>query len=80
MINLLKATEGLRYKPVLVFIAGTGMGRGEALGIAWRNVNLEKARCSSGPPWAASATSCLTEPKAERSRRTLPLSPTMVAL
>jgi integrase len=40
--SVLRAAEGLRYRPVLVLIAATGLRRGEALGLAWRHVNLRR--------------------------------------
>ncbi|MGZ6772687.1 MAG: tyrosine-type recombinase/integrase, partial [Mycobacteriaceae bacterium] len=38
---LLKAAEGLRYRPVLALIAATGLRRGEALALRWEHVNLK---------------------------------------
>ena len=40
--SVLRAVEGLRYRPVLVLIAATGLRRGEVLGLAWRQVNLRR--------------------------------------
>lgn len=38
---VLEASEGLRYSPVLKLIAATGLRRDEAIGLHWRDVNLE---------------------------------------
>ena len=78
---VLSAAEGLRYRPVLMLIAGTGLRRGEAVALHWEHVNLTDGSLK------VTATMCrvgaellITEPKTARSRRTVPLSPAMVAL
>jgi integrase len=78
---VLKAAEGLRYYRVLVLIAATGLRRGEALGLHWQHVNLKdgllKVEATLGRVGKELVT---TEPKSERSRRSVPLSAAVVAL
>jgi integrase len=75
------AADGLRYRPVLALIAATGLRRGEALALRWDAVNL-----TDGTLKVAASLSrvddrlLITEPKSSRSRRTIPLSPPVVAL
>lgn len=65
---LLAGAEGLRYGNVLRFIVGTGLRRGEALGMRWADVDLDRAEA------------CIREGKTARSRRTVALSAPVVAL
>ena len=57
MIALLAAADGLRYKDVLVLIAATGLRRGEALALRWRDVDLDNSTLKVRPRLAASAAS-----------------------
>ena len=66
--GLLRAAEGSRYHPLLAFIAGTGVRKGEALATRWADIDLEAAI------YRVPGT------KTEKSRRTLPLSPALVKL
>jgi integrase len=78
---ILTAAEGLRYRPVLVLIAATGLRRGEALGLRWQHLNLNggtlKVRATLG---RVGDELVITDPKSPRSRRTIPLSPAVVSL
>jgi integrase len=79
---VLKAADGLRYQPVLVLIAATGLRRGEALALSRDlNVNLDdgwvKVRKTLG--WVGQEL-VSSEAKTERSRRTVPLSSAVVAM
>ena len=80
---VLKAAETSRYYPALVLIAATGLRKGEALALRWDTsvVNLDegwlKVRSTLGRVGGALMSS---EPKTERSRRTVPLSPAVVAM
>jgi integrase len=78
---LLTAAEGLRYHPVLVLIAATGLRRGEALSLRWDAVDLDagllKVHTTIGRVGRQLVTS---QPKTERSRRVVPLSPPLVAM
>ena len=44
--RFLKLVEGSRYHSAWLFLATTGMRRGEALGLRWQDVDLEGARAS----------------------------------
>lgn len=79
--TLLKAAEGLRYRSVLVLIAGTGLRRGEAVALSWQHVNLDAATLRVEATLGRVGRDLLiTEPKTQRSKRTVPLSAAMVAL
>lgn len=81
LTKLLASADGLRYRDVLVLIAGTGLRRGEAVALAWRNVNLDAGTMRVEATLSrAGKELVITEPKTERSRRTVPLSHAMVAL
>jgi integrase len=79
--ELLAAAEGARYYTPLLLIATTGLRRGEALALRWSDVDLDagvlrvretvqriEGKLSAG------------EVKTDRSRRTIPISPAIVAL
>jgi integrase len=79
---VLKAAEPSRYYTALALIVATGLRRGEALGLRWDgDLNLDegwlKVRQTLG---RVNRRLDATEPKTERSRRTVPLSPAVVAL
>jgi integrase len=75
------AAEGLRYRAVLVLIAATGLRRGEALALRWQHVNLTDGTLKVAATLGRVADELvITEPKTERSRRTVPLSPAIVSL
>ena len=79
----LRAAQTSRYYPALVLIAATGLRKGEALALSWDHsiVNLDegwlKVRKTVGRIGTALEFS---EPKTDRSRRTVPLSPAVVAM
>ncbi|OBC10615.1 hypothetical protein A5788_12650 [Gordonia sp. 852002-50816_SCH5313054-c] len=79
--KVLKAAKASRYFPALVLIASTGLRKGEALGLSWERIDLEAGslvvRATLG---RIGNRLVISEPKTERSRRTVPLSPAVVAL
>jgi integrase len=78
---VLKAAEGLRYRPVLVLIAATGLRRGEALALRWEHINLNDGTLKVAATLSRVGDGLvITEPKSPRSRRTVPLSPAIVSL
>jgi len=78
---VLKAAEGLRYQQVLVLIAATGLRRGEALGLRWEHVNFKDGSVKVANTVGRVCNELvITEPKSQRSRRTVPLSPAVVSL
>ncbi|MBF9315819.1 tyrosine-type recombinase/integrase [Mycobacteroides chelonae] len=79
--KLLLCAEGLRYRDVLALIAGTGLRRGEALALRWADVDLDKRMLAvRGTLGRVGGRLIITEPKTERSRRTVPLSLALVAM
>ena len=79
--RLLKAADGSRYYPVLVLIANTGLRKGEALGLSWDRVDLDGGviKVTATLARVDGALMC-SEPKTQRSRRTVPLTPAMVTM
>jgi integrase len=79
--SILSSAEGLRYRPVLALIAATGLRQGEALALRWEHVNLGDGTLKVAATLGRVGGKLLsTEPKSARSRRTVPLSPAVVAL
>lgn len=79
--KLLLCAEGLRYRNVLVLIAGTGMRRGEAIALRWSDVDLDTGRASIRTTLGrVDGHLLITEPKTHRSRRMVPLSAPLVAM
>jgi integrase len=80
---VLKAAEASRYNTVLVLIAATGLRKGEALALPWDTniVNLDegwlKVRKTLG---RVGNQLVFSEPKTDRSRRTVPIPPAVVAM
>jgi integrase len=78
---LLRAAEPSRYHAALELIARTGLRRGEALALRWQHVDLDagllRVVATIG---RVDGELLITEPKTERSRRAVPLSPAAVEL
>lgn len=80
---VLKAAEASRYYPALALIAATGLRKGECLALRWDAdmLNLDegwlKVRRTLG---RIGDRLVISEPKSERARRTVPLSPAVVAM
>lgn len=78
---VLKAAEASRYHPALVLIASTGLRKGEALALRWDRVDLDAGTLKVAATIAqVNHALTITEPKTARSRRTVPLSPAVVAM
>ena len=75
------AAEGLRYAPALKLIAATGLRRGEALALRWSDVDLDTGLLVvRGTLARVNGALVITQPKTERSRREIPLTPPVVAM
>ena len=77
---LLAALQGDRLWAMYRLMLATGLRRGEALGLHWRDVDLDAAVLRVR--WTLARTSTgfeLGEPKTEKSRRTVPLPRSAVA-
>ncbi len=78
---VLAAADGLRYRPVLVLIAATGLRRGEALALRWEHINFADGSLRVASTLSRTAGALvISEPKTARSRRTVPLSPATVTM
>lgn len=78
---LFKAAESSRYHRALTLIAATGMRRGECLALRWVDIDFEAGVLRiRGTLTRLNGKLLVTEPKTERSRRVLPLSPAVSAL
>jgi integrase len=81
VIELLAAAERSRYHTTLLLIATTGLRRGEALALRWSDVDLDAGVLrvrDTVQRIAGKLSTC--EVKTPRSRRTIPLSPAVVAV
>jgi integrase len=78
---VLQAAQASRYHPVLVLIAATGLRKGEALALRWDRVDLDAGTIKVAATIARiNHKLVISEPKTDRSRRTVPLPPTVVAM
>jgi integrase len=80
--ELLAAAQGSRYHTALLLIAATGLRRGECLALRWsEDVDLDAGALRVRDTVQRIGGKLSTGPvKTERSRRTIPLSPALVAL
>lgn len=79
--RLLSAAESSRYHRALVLITATGMRRGECLALRWQDIDHGAGVLRiRGTLSRIGKGLTVTEPKTERSRRMLPLSPATAAL
>jgi integrase/predicted RNA-binding Zn-ribbon protein involved in translation (DUF1610 family) len=61
-------------------LAMTGMRRGEALGLAWEDLDMEKGRLTIRRAWVpVNGVAQMSEPKTRRGRRTIALDPVTLA-
>jgi integrase len=78
--RLLAAARGDRLEALFVLAVATGLRQGEILGLAWEDLDLEGARLHVRKELVRrDGMYRREEPKTERSKRTVPLSPATVA-
>lgn len=79
--RLLSAAESSRYHSALVVIAATGIRRGECLALRWADVDFDAGILKvRGTLSRIGGKLTVTEPKTDRSRRVLPVSPVTAVL
>lgn len=78
---LLEAVEGLRNAAIYHCLLGLGLRRGEALGLAWRDLNWEAQtiKISQQVQQYVGSKVVISAPKTETSKRTLPLTDDLTA-
>ncbi len=78
---VLDAAKASRYYTALVLIASTGLRRGEALALSWGNVDLDAGVCKvAATIGRVGGQLKITAPKTARSRREIPLHPSVVTM
>ena len=78
---VLAETQGLRYHPVLVLIAATGLRRDEALALRWEHIDFGRGLLRVAATMSRVGDELvITEPKTARSRRTVPISPAVMSM
>ncbi len=81
--EILRAAESPPSNPALALIVATGLRKGEALALRWDNdvLNLEEGWLKVRQTVSRlDGKLVFSEPKTDRSRRTVPLSPAVVAM
>ncbi|MEV4990201.1 tyrosine-type recombinase/integrase [Pseudarthrobacter sp. LMD1-1-1.1] len=79
--SLLRAAQSSRYHSALLLIAATGIRRGECLALRWADIDHDAGVLRiRGTLSRSGGRLVVTEPKSERSRRLLPLTPVTAAL
>ena len=79
--ELLDAAEPSRYRPLFELLVHTGLRRGEALALTWRDVDFKSRTLRvRGTLTRLDGTLTVTAPKSEKSKRTVPLSEPAVAV
>ncbi|MDF3342104.1 site-specific integrase [Mycolicibacterium septicum] len=77
--RLLSHLDGLRYRLAVLVLATTGMRRGEVAGLRWFDVDLDKGELTvAGIVVRVAGALTWTAPKADRSRRRIPLTAGLV--
>lgn len=78
---VLKAAEDSRYHSALALIVATGLRKGEALALRWDRVDLDAGSLKVAATISrVDGRLLISEPKTDRSRRNVPLSPAVVAM
>jgi len=77
-VQFIDAIAHSRFKALFSLLVTTGMRPGEALGLKWRDIDLEGGRVTVNRTltWVGENWS-LDEPKTARSRRTIPIPPSI---
>ena len=79
--DLLAAAATSRYQPLFELLVHTGLRRGEALALTWRDVDLAQATLRvRGTLTRMQGELGVTDPKSDKSRRTVPLSEPALAV
>lgn len=79
--DVLRCAEGMRYHLALMLIAVTGLRRGEALGLTWESVDLERGELRVASTLSRiNGELAVSTPKTAQSRRTVPLSEAVVTM
>lgn len=79
--KLLHHAQGLRYSNAVVLVAHSALRRGEALALHWSDINLDdQTLIVRGTLGRVAGQLTITEPKTDRSRRTVPLSASLVTM
>ena len=78
--SFLAAVTNDRLEALWLLALGTGMRRGELLGLQWPDVDLDGSRLTVRHAWTIGPEGTeLSAPKTRTSRRVIPLSPDLVA-
>ena len=81
VVKLLGAASQSRYYIALALIASTGLRKGECLALRWDRVDFDAATIKVAATIArVNGKLVITEPKTERSRRSMPLSATVITM
>jgi integrase len=79
--GVLDALRGQRIEPIVLLLATTGVRIGEALALRWTDLDLDQGLLRvTGTVRVVGGKALRTFPKAQRGRRTLPLTKETVAL
>lgn len=74
VVKVLAKARGTRYAAILSIIAATGIRKGEALGLHWEDVDFERGTLKVRKTLARVDGKLIrTDPKTEKSKRTIPL-------
>lgn len=77
--TLLTQAKESRYFPAVLLMAGSGLRRGEVAGLAWADIDLDKAELRVRHTLSrVGGELVLTEPKTTRSRRRVPLPSSVI--
>jgi integrase len=74
VVRLFKAARGTEIEDAVIVAVGTGLRRGELLGLQWQDVDVDNARLRVSRAWERVAgVSQYKNPKSARSTRTVAL-------